>query len=464
MKKYYLFIFALVFTVFQGACQSAPPSDLSGADLRSWLKTNWYDGKHSQLGYNNARRAMYSYVDESEDGRVYCVYTGFSQPARETTFLDPINAEHTVPQSFFSEDEPMRSDIHHLFPTHQIVNSSRGNIDFGEVDDAITDKWFIGGRVEDGTSLTILTSIPTSNIDDYSEIDNSDFFEVKEDNKGNTARAVFYFYTVYPTQGGSIEDLADLDVLLAWHANDPVDDAERRRHDRAAERQGNRNPYIDYADLAQRAWGDPNTACTAPTQPAQAGTATDIASNAVTVSWENGNGGARLVLVKEGSSFTTAEHPTNGISYNTSDVFGQASGLGDAFPVYNGTGNSVEVLNLDNNKTYAVKVIEYKCSDVLYGTGYEFTFNTGTTTGLSEDLASAGLAIMPNPAYEVLRITSTTAKAYTYRLINMLGQELVKGSGQSTLEEINVANYQEGLYLLHLQRDGKQWVARVQIQ
>ncbi len=76
--------------------------------------------------------------------------------------------------------------------------------------------------------------------------------------KGNVARAIFYFYTMYPTQAGSINDIVsdgDLDVLYQWHLDDPVDGAEITRNNRAEERQGNRNPYIDYPDAVASAWG-----------------------------------------------------------------------------------------------------------------------------------------------------------------------------------------------------------------
>jgi hypothetical protein len=46
---------------------------------------------------------------------------------------------------------------------------------------------------------TRLTTIPTSNIDEYSEDTNSQF-EPREDHKGNLARAAFYFYTMHANE------------------------------------------------------------------------------------------------------------------------------------------------------------------------------------------------------------------------------------------------------------------------
>ncbi len=35
-----------------------PPSDLNLEALRTWLKQNWFDGLHTDLGYNAAREQL----------------------------------------------------------------------------------------------------------------------------------------------------------------------------------------------------------------------------------------------------------------------------------------------------------------------------------------------------------------------------------------------------------------------
>ena len=147
----------------------------------------------------------------------------------------------------------MVSDLFHLFPTHETVNGARSNYPFNGITDSQTDKWYIVNG--DNSGLTVLTSIPTSNIDDYSELKSNTEFEPREDHKGDAARAIFYFYTMYPTQAGAITDLANLDTLYKWHTDDPVNAWEDQRNDRVENKQGNRNPYIDYPDIACRAWG-----------------------------------------------------------------------------------------------------------------------------------------------------------------------------------------------------------------
>ena len=229
-----------------------PPEGLEGLPLRTWLMDNWYTPWHSTLGYTPARELMYGTID-ANGGQIYCVYTGFHQASSVTSFPDPINTEHTVPQSWFNSMEPMKSDIHHIFPTHMDANTARGSLPFGEVPDNQTDDWFIG----DGTGITVTSSIPSSNIDDYSEVAFNEHFEPKEASKGNTARAVFYFYTMYPNTGAGITDVADLNTLYQWHMQDPVDAQEIARDDMVQQYQGNYNPYIHSPELVSIAWGFP---------------------------------------------------------------------------------------------------------------------------------------------------------------------------------------------------------------
>jgi endonuclease I len=208
---------------------------------------------------------MYSYIDIASDGRVYGVYSGFSQAGRETTFLNPINAEHTVPQSWFNKRSPMRSDIHILFPTHKDVNSARGSLPFGDINDDQTDKWY--GVASDTGSLQVLRNAlpPLSSRDKYSEYEKNSTFEPPEQQKGDTARAIFYFYTMYPTQAGGIERIIKtglLESLYQWHLEDPVVEPgqepttswEWQRNVRIAEKQGNYNPYVIFPELICRAW------------------------------------------------------------------------------------------------------------------------------------------------------------------------------------------------------------------
>jgi endonuclease I len=49
--------------------------------------------------------------------------------------------------------------------------------------------------------------------------------------------------------------LGHLCTRLAWDSADPVDDLERRRHQRIIEMQGNRNPFVHRPASAAAIWG-----------------------------------------------------------------------------------------------------------------------------------------------------------------------------------------------------------------
>ena len=227
--------------------QPNPPSGVYLEDLRSWLKSNWYDGYHSGLGYNEGRRQMYGFTDIQPDGNIQCIYTGFEQPGGFVTYPNPINAEHIVPQSFFGSAEPMKSDIYILRPAHGSANSARSNSPFAEIPDSQA-QWY--GVV--GNTYTSQGNQP-ANSDNWSE-GSGGTWEPRESKKGDVARAVFYFYTMYPGEGTSIAACGDLATLYSWHVNDPPDADEIARNTKINQVQGNKNPFVEYPELVYSAW------------------------------------------------------------------------------------------------------------------------------------------------------------------------------------------------------------------
>lgn len=243
----FLILFFLAFQSLILAAQPAPPSSLHLADLRIWLKANWYDSYFNDLGYSPAREQMYGYTDEV-GGNIACIYTGFQQAAEFVTFPDPINAEHIVPQSFFGSVSPMRSDLYNLRPAHGTANSVRSNNPFGECNDAQSTWYGIDGQ---GNYISQAT-MPNPNVGFSERI--GTLWEPREDRKGDLARQLFYFYTVYPTQAGPFSDMGDINVFYQWHIQDPVDSFELTRSTRVSEVQGNENPYVLFPDLVYNAW------------------------------------------------------------------------------------------------------------------------------------------------------------------------------------------------------------------
>lgn len=247
----FIFIVSSGFTLFS---QTIFPG-VFGEELRINLVEN-YKPQHV-LDYNAARDKLYGVIDNHNDS-LTCVYSGYTlyiphnypTPRDLTNAAKPIiNAEHTWPQSKGAEGNA-KSDMNHLFATNEVPNAARGSYPFDEIDDDLTDKWY---RFTD-----VLSSKPSSNIGYYSELDNNTRFEPPEGHKGNVARAMFYFYTMYRDQA----DAADpnffhiqKDVLRRWNSMDPADDAEISRTNQIAQYQDNKpNPFIIDTTLIGRVY------------------------------------------------------------------------------------------------------------------------------------------------------------------------------------------------------------------
>ncbi|MEM6316921.1 MAG: endonuclease [Bacteroidota bacterium] len=252
-KKYILFL--LIINVHLLSAQSIIEPCQSGQFLVDALQANYIPD--STLGYGPARDTLYSKIDNVGQ-ELSGIYTGFTvtlESGRDpsvSAFQNErgLNAEHVYPQSKGARNEPGRSDMHNLYPSKVNVNSARGSCIFGDIDDDDTEFWFVLGEQ--------LSQMPTSNRDEYSEKDEeSCVFEPRESVKGDIARAVFYFYTIYQRQAdNAAPNFFDLqkETLLAWHQKDPVDEKEIRRNELIASYQGNENPFVIDSTLARRAF------------------------------------------------------------------------------------------------------------------------------------------------------------------------------------------------------------------
>ena len=103
-----------------------------------------------------------------------------------------------------------------------------------------------------GNSYTSTGNQP-ANSDNWSEGSGS-LWEPREAKKGDVARAVFYYYTMYPDEGTNISACGNLETLYEWHVNDPPDAAEISRNTKINQVQGNKNPYVENPDLVYLAW------------------------------------------------------------------------------------------------------------------------------------------------------------------------------------------------------------------
>ena len=223
---------------------------LYGDELISFLQGNYTTG--TTLGYTNARDTLYLNIDRI-DGQVKGVYTNYAVDLPDTG-VDPsthlyengINCEHVWPRSMYEGEEPMKSDMHALRPCKDNVNSARNNKPFNEITDAQTITWYW----QDSQS----SNIPSSNIDEYSE-NHGTYFEPREDRKGDIARTMFYFYTMYSELADDDFFEDQKDVLKTWHEQDPENEEEITRTWQIANYQENKpNPFILDSTLVERVY------------------------------------------------------------------------------------------------------------------------------------------------------------------------------------------------------------------
>lgn len=114
------------------------------------------------------------------------------------------------------------NDLHNLYPIQRSVEIDRRGSQFGDLPP--------DSRQSDcGYKLSFQT------------------FEPPDHAKGNIARAVLYMHKQH-----NLPLVGTLEMYQRWHRLDPADDDEKARNDNIARVQGNRNPYIDNPDLADR--------------------------------------------------------------------------------------------------------------------------------------------------------------------------------------------------------------------
>lgn len=219
---------------------------------------------HEVLSYNDIR-ADKTGVDYRSDGTVWdmygdCSFTskGYCGTEEVTEECDCYNREHVVPQSWWGNDneQPMRTDLHHVLPTDALTNSQRSAWPYGEVSGTPTWTNTAGSKLGYGT---------------YGSSGNNYVFEPIDEYKGDIARIYFYMVTCYRDKnlkaGGKGYHVFNFDgstlsftdkaksLFLKWHRNDPVSEKEINRNKGVARLQGNRNPYIDMPDLIEYIWG-----------------------------------------------------------------------------------------------------------------------------------------------------------------------------------------------------------------
>lgn len=231
----------------------------SGAELKTALFNIIKITKDDVVAYKGLNE-KYKLTDKRADGYLRDWYSNITNYTWDDAGGNSSegagwNKEHTVPQSWFGEASPMKSDIVHVVPTDCYVNNRRSSYPFGEVSKATY------------TSANNYCLLGSSKTPGYS----GTVFEPNNEIKGDLARIYFYMATCYEDKctkwssgsGSSVFSDENLglknwvvDMMMAWSKLDPVVEVEIARNNAIPGIQTNRNPFVDYPGLEDYIWGD----------------------------------------------------------------------------------------------------------------------------------------------------------------------------------------------------------------
>ena len=163
-----------------------------------------------------------------------------------------MNIEHSFPKSWWGGNTNQAyKDLFNLMPCEVSINSAKSNYAMGVVTSVKTNNGCT--KVGKGSAGS-----KTANL-----------WEPADEWKGDFARSYFYMVTTYSDLTWTGEGLTMLEqdewptlqrwayeLFLKWNRQDPVDDIERQRNEAVYGIQGNRNPFVDFPNLAEYIWCD----------------------------------------------------------------------------------------------------------------------------------------------------------------------------------------------------------------
>ncbi len=167
-----------------------------------------------------------------------------------------MNREHSFPKSWWGGDTDVKAytDLNHLYPSEARANQAKSNYPLGEVDRSRSVKF------ENGVTTV---GYPINGQGGGAQY----VFEPADEYKGDFARTYFYMVTCYQDYRWNTTYMLSqntyptlnqwsVNLLLKWHRQDPVSDKETARNEVVYSYQNNRNPFIDYPELAEYIWGN----------------------------------------------------------------------------------------------------------------------------------------------------------------------------------------------------------------
>lgn len=214
------------------------------------LPNNWrYTDVYPELYNGNVRWwEMYS-------NSIYLIKDGQSPTSSFSS--NKMQREHSVPKSWWgsSQTTPAYTDLFNLLPSDGECNMAKSNYPYGDVMEGRAT--FDNGSAKVGTPAAGQGGGAAK------------VFEPADEYKGDFARGIFYMACVYDDlrwtssysynmfQQNSWPTLKTwaYETLLEWHRADPVSQKEIDRNNAVETQQGNRNPFIDFPNLAEYIWG-----------------------------------------------------------------------------------------------------------------------------------------------------------------------------------------------------------------
>ena len=213
----------------------------------------------------------YEDTDLDSDNKIwdmYSIYKKYTINNNVSSYKnegDGWNREHSVPQSWFQEATPMKSDLFHVYPTDAAINGMRSSFPYGKVGTITQSSW--GPDAQHPFSKL---GWSTEDLGYSGKV-----FEPNDLYKGDLARSYFYMVTCYEgvnftygsnPGGGVVFESGDkmiypamktwaLNLFLEWSHNDEIGPKEYNRNNAVSKLQFNRNPFIDYPGLEQYIWG-----------------------------------------------------------------------------------------------------------------------------------------------------------------------------------------------------------------
>lgn len=233
--------------VVQAADYYAPlDTSSNGATFRSKLDQLITETHKKKTSYDGLRDVFKtSDADPNKSGNIIWFYSGTSVAFNGT--FGSTNREHVWPKDggkAFSATSDAGSDAHHLRPTEQNLNSTRGSKQFGEVPT---------------TASNIVKQAGSTSYENLCYVADNVFYP-GEGYRGATARILMYvetrwgdeFHLNFVLGQGKSKTIGDIETLMKWHYQEPPTAEEMRRNEAVYKIQGNRNPFIDHPEFATK--------------------------------------------------------------------------------------------------------------------------------------------------------------------------------------------------------------------